>query len=425
MLMVAYEFPPLAAGGVMRTVKFAKYLVRAGVSVHVLAPRNPAAVDRDASLLDDLDGVHVHRTHSFELRDTGWGWMDWRIRRIWQPLAFPDAKALWAVPSIPKAVKLVRRFGLDAIYTTSWPYSSHLVGMAVQRYAGAPWVADFRDPWTRHHNYGPTSGRRHERIVRLESAVCRKADRVLTTTDSATESFRADHSDVDAAKFVTIRNGFDEDDFVGEASSSDDFLIVHAGSLYGTRSPVSFFRALGDFLERRPEARDCTSVRMLGAWNDRDRDCVIPECVRFEPWVSHADAVMWMRRASVLLLVQHRDQAVGLTVPGKLYEYMASRRHILGVSVHRGENERLLKGYGNSTVLHDGPTEAVTDALCSMFDRHTAGESLGEVNDSYVRGFTRAVGAAALIRQLHEVVAGSAELVSSAEIVNGEARCAY
>jgi len=36
----------------------------------------------------------------------------------------------------------------DIIYTTSGPYSNHLVGLWAQRRFHIPWLADFRDPWS-------------------------------------------------------------------------------------------------------------------------------------------------------------------------------------------------------------------------------------------------------------------------------------
>ena len=62
-LMIAYEFPPTAAGGVMRTVKFCKYLPELGWEPHVLTPKCSTVTSRDPSMLVELGHrTQVHRT---------------------------------------------------------------------------------------------------------------------------------------------------------------------------------------------------------------------------------------------------------------------------------------------------------------------------------------------------------------------------
>ena len=66
-LMIAYEFPPVGAGGVNRSLKFARYLPQFGWQPLVLTAKNPDGLGRDATLLDELpDSVRVCRTRSWE-----------------------------------------------------------------------------------------------------------------------------------------------------------------------------------------------------------------------------------------------------------------------------------------------------------------------------------------------------------------------
>jgi len=70
LLLVTYYWPPSGGAGVQRWLKLSKYLHRAGVEVHVLAPKAEQAsyMAIDKSLLEDIEpGVHVHRTDSFEI----------------------------------------------------------------------------------------------------------------------------------------------------------------------------------------------------------------------------------------------------------------------------------------------------------------------------------------------------------------------
>ena len=51
----------------------------------------------------------------------------------------------WLPTAVPAAVRLVKREGIDAVITTSPPNSMNLIGAAVKRLTGIPWVADLRD----------------------------------------------------------------------------------------------------------------------------------------------------------------------------------------------------------------------------------------------------------------------------------------
>ena len=62
----------------------------------------------------------------------------------------------------------------DVLYSTSSPVSAHLVALLVSRATGIPWVADFRDAWTKnpmaHGLATPHPVRRTGSRVRLSGA---------------------------------------------------------------------------------------------------------------------------------------------------------------------------------------------------------------------------------------------------------------
>lgn len=420
LLMIAYEFPPAAAGGVIRTVKFARYLPRFGWKPHVLTPSNTTVRCRDESMLDELPPeVIVHRSRSFEYRN--WlgrgGWLargiDWRIRAVFDWLAVPDRMVFWAVPAVGKGLRIIRRYGIDALYSTSWPFSDHLAGLILHRLTGLPWIADFRDPWLEHYNYGPASARHDRWNRRIERAICERASVVVSPTVLATRAMRQSHPDLPRGRFVTIRNGYDEGEFAGRVMPSGEFLIVHAGSFYGTRNPQGFFKGVQRFVEEQPQAGDRLRIVFLGTSLDGAfAPPALKVRIEYRPWVPHAQTIEWLRRARVLLLIQHRDPAVKLTVTGKLYEYMATGRHILSLNTQPGENESLLRRYGRATVLRDCEPGAVAEALADLYRQDMSGElpgaqGLDACTAEYVRQFRRELSAQKLADLLDRVVGGA------------------
>ncbi len=393
LLMVAYEFPPFGSGGVARTLKFARYLPSQGWQPHVLTVRNPAGGGFDATLLEELSAsVRIRRTRGFEhhavagllarlagaigLDEDRWSkGLTWRLGRLWKTLAIPDRHIYWAAPAILAGIAQVWRHKLDAIYSTSWPYSDHIAATAISAVTGRPWIADFRDPWTQHMNYRADRTRNDRMQSRLERMVCRKARFIITPAKRSTRALRRLFPDLPAEKFATIRNGFDPADFADPVESLPGFEIIHAGLIYKSRQPGTFVDGLQQFLARVPEAKAHTRARFFGHSLDSDLSCFEGiDCLEMHGWTAHQDVVNAVRESNVLFLLNHSEARRDITVPWKVYEYMASGNHILTVQTQQLELDRIIRSYGNATVLRTYEAEAIADALEKLYRRWANGQ---------------------------------------------------
>src|SRR3954453_7163315 len=155
-LMLAYYFPPLGGGGVQRTLKHAKCLPGAGFDVIVVTGSGRGFPLRDPELARELSrGTVVLRARTLPLQVARWK-TEGVLRRLGLPtwpaslIGWPDEMVGWLPGAVHQALRAVRRYRPDVLYTTSSPVTAHVAGLIVQRLTGLPWVADFRDPWTRH-----------------------------------------------------------------------------------------------------------------------------------------------------------------------------------------------------------------------------------------------------------------------------------
>src|SRR2546423_7882039 len=153
-LLVTMYFPPAGGGGVARPLKLATHLPELGIETHVLAPADPKWVHRD----DELDvppEAHVHRARYVGPRGRlpaeelhGLSGVDRTVRRAMlfsRRLLLPDQFVSWGLTAIPAARRIVQEQRIDVLVTTSPPASVNLIGAAVSRLTGVPWVADLRD----------------------------------------------------------------------------------------------------------------------------------------------------------------------------------------------------------------------------------------------------------------------------------------
>jgi glycosyltransferase involved in cell wall biosynthesis len=249
----------------------------------------------------------------------------------------PDAQRSWVGRAVRAGMK---GDAPDLVYATGGPWSALLAGRRLARRFGVPFVADFRDPWTRNpfRTYAPLA---LERSRRLERTVCRAAAIVIANTTELCDQFVADYPDM-SGRFVTIPNGFDgprgEDVGPGvhepAAGSSDAFELWHFGSVYGKRNPFALLTAVCRLADRGRLHPGVFRIRFVGAWELDESDPSSRLARRLEQLgvvvredaVPHEACLALMQRASSLLVLQPDSP---LQVPGKIYEYLAARRPLV------------------------------------------------------------------------------------------------
>ncbi|NJL55865.1 glycosyltransferase family 4 protein, partial [bacterium] len=111
---------------------------------------------------------------------------------------------------------MIAKYAPSVIYTTSAPFSSHLIGARLSRQTGLPWVADFRDPYAADSRVGPHTAFHRAVRARLEYGWVQQAKRVIATTERTTADFQSRYPAEPAERWVTITNGYDEADFAHE-----------------------------------------------------------------------------------------------------------------------------------------------------------------------------------------------------------------
>lgn len=395
LLIITYYWPPTGGSGVQRWVKFSKYLPEFGWQPVVYTPENPEQLARDESLLADIPAcaevVKTRILEPYELyrRLTGGKKGEGEVNPVnaqqknWkQRLSLwvrgncfvPDPRIGWVRPSVRFLKKYLAEHPVDAVVTTGPPHSVHLIGLGLKKALGLRWIADFRDPWTemfyyKHLGLGPAADRRHHR---LEQAVLDGADAVISVSPPVAADFRAKTK----TPVVLITNGFDEDDFAeaGEPSSgapgvqffpdpengSEKILdtpapqrprtkvrLVHTGLFAADGNPINLWDALAERCAADPAFRERLQIRLAGKV-----DAAVTEAVRARGlggnlvelgYLPHDETVREQRAADILLLPLRREPEYAKVLPGKIFEYLAARRPVLGIGQEDGAAAAVLR----------------------------------------------------------------------------------
>ncbi|MEO8751350.1 MAG: glycosyltransferase, partial [Casimicrobiaceae bacterium] len=287
-LFVAFHLPPEASSsGVLRTLKYIRYLDDLGWRVTVISPRVTAYGVTDPSLTSQLPAsCRVIRTRFLNTKRhlSIFG-------RYLALLAVPDTWIGWLPWGAAAGLRVHRSDPFDLVYSTSPHATAHLIAARVAGRSGKPWVADFRDPWYEDiPETGAPSGPVFRGIDRrMEQGVISRASRVVTSTVSLRDTFRTRYPQEAGSKFMAILNGYDEADFAALPAApppGERLTFVHAGMINAEfRDPRPLFVAVRQCIDQgliranevrilflgggpyaeAPEVRSCIAAMALAA----------------------------------------------------------------------------------------------------------------------------------------------------------------
>jgi glycosyltransferase involved in cell wall biosynthesis len=382
-LLVTLYFPPAGGGGVQRSLKFATHLPALGIETHVLAPDDPKWIHTDDELAPPTQ-AWVHRARYLgpkgrrpaeELHGTqGLERATVQARLFARRLLVPDENVSWNLTAIPAALRIARAESIDAIITTSPPNSIHLVGAAVKRALGIPWIADLRDSVGAHPHRRSESlaVRTKERAdTAIAQLVARRADAIVAAAESIAEEARALSP---RGRVLTIANGSDFDDFAGlEYTSGDRFRITHTGSFFGKRDPKPFLQALAD------SGLTDVVARFVGDFRSADREFAeslgLGDRLELIDYVPRRKSLELQRDSDVLLLLIPEAAGRGKGVlSGKVFEYLAAERPILAAVPPDGAAAKLIEEIGAGVVAPADDVDALRTALVDLHGRWQRGE---------------------------------------------------
>lgn len=427
-LVIAYYWPPSGGSGVQRWVKFCKYLPQEGWQPVVFAPENADYPSLDPSLEADLPkDLEVLRGRIWEpyaayrkllggknastqVTEISSGKKTWKQRlSLWirANLFVPDPRVGWVKPSVKTLKAYLTEHPVDVIVTTGPPHSVHLIGLQLHKALGTPWIPDFRDPWSRMYylKYLPMTEKTWNKLRRQEQTVLDSCSTVLACTPLVQEEFQAQtHTPV-----ACITNGFDEADFAERLLPRWDghFNITHTGLFAADGNPLALWKVLGILAASEPGFREDLRIRLVGKVDKEILESIkaaglSANVVALGPQ-NHATAILEQRAATILILPMRNDAQYRPILPGKLFEYLAARRPILGIGQEDGAMARVLFSAKAGITADWEDTAPMRAFLANAWRQHCEGgvpATNGDISSYTRRNLTHAL--AQLLSQVSE-----------------------
>lgn len=384
-LVVAYYFPPVAGGGVSRTLKALAALDAAGLDAVVLTV-DDAAWAHDPGLATRVPpGTRVVR-----VPNPDWGRVAARApvtsaagtpggRGLLRRWLVPDLHVAWSLLAAPVAAGLAATGAVDLAYVSAPPYSAFAAGLAAGA-AGVPWIADFRDGWTCCPTRADLPPRRVALERRLEDAVLRRADRVLFASEGPHRRCTERVPGLGARSEVVL-SGYDPAEFGavrGRRPAAGRLELVHAGTVLTNRRGPALDALLGALAALREEVPDLAArvrLRLLGgegALAARVRAAGLADVVRLEPGVPRARLADELASAHGAVVLAPEGARGPEPIPGKLFDAAGAGRPVLALSAP-GPLPELVARAGLGRVVDPGDAAGLRAELRAAMGRASRG----------------------------------------------------
>ena len=415
-LMIAYLFPPDSSSGAFRPMHFARHLDQFGEKIFVLTAREEDFMPyqtKDSRLVEHIgDHVEIFRSRVFHpgqalirfrdilFRDTLFNKKQDGVNEkahaldkhgfnapanvsviqeikdiVTFLLASPDPEIGWLPSALRTGLKIIKQNNIDVIYTTGGPWTPLLIGGLLKKLTGKPLIMDFRDPWVTN----PVFLLRNKRIQRLErwmeSKVITIADHIVANTETLKQDFLTRYPQLQAHQVTTIPNGFEEYR-EHQPRQNDRLTLIHAGTLI-FRNPKYLLQAMVNVIEQNLIPKDEIQIIFLGGISTHDSELddilklpILHNVVKLLGRLPYQEAVQFQTTSDVLFLMQPEE--FYLQVPRKLYEYMAFRKPILGITNQKGATAQIIQQYDLGMVVPD-QTPELEIALKHVYDQWKQG----------------------------------------------------
>jgi glycosyltransferase involved in cell wall biosynthesis len=372
-LIISYYFPPINSIASLRPYSWAKFWSQMGHDVTVLtvneSPKN-TDLKMDCSQFRTIRITNPFKKYikqkvsqnSLEVK----GATNPRKSIVQKIKFFVQSKGIFATARMPdfndiiirKSYAAIKNETFDIAVSTAGPYSEHLIGYNLKKNGNIKfWIVDYRDLWTQNHIF---KGLFPFTLIEeyLESKINTSADLITTVSEPLAQQIRNKY---DLDNVDVIPNGFDFDDLdtLDPKPYWNDGKkhLVYTGAIYqGKQDPSPLFEAIKQ-LYHSPQQHLLEHLRIsfVGGFKADLHTLIelynVATWVKDDGFVSREDALRMQRDANGVIFLEFEASGVEGILTGKLFEYLALGREIIGIGVTNASSSgRLIQecGYGRN-----------------------------------------------------------------------------
>ncbi len=403
-LIINYYWPPSGGPAVQRWLDFTTRLANDNFNVHVLTIQEEYAtfpiVDRTL-----VQNIHPNVQLHFAISSDWFGFYkkyfgkgkvpsnalaDEATPNLLQKIArfirgnffIPDPRKGWNQYAFYKAEELIAKYSITTIVTAGPPQSTQLIGRALKRKLPIRWIADFHDYWSDlfflDKFYRTKLASKIDQ--NLELSVLKESDIILTHREFGKNLYSQKLSSSHDSKIHIIRMGYDEKLFENYYPNlkQDILRLTYTGTLPDYYNSEIIFRSLKRVIQELPDLP--IEINLVGTISEEVKKEIsnlgLADICHFRGYVSHSESIEYIKNASILVLINpdvKKDQGI---VPGKIFEYLATKNTIISIASHGSENEFLLNSLSAGKNFERTEESALTKYMIELFSKWQLDENL-------------------------------------------------
>lgn len=388
-LMISYIFPPINESGTARPQYFAKYLSKFGYWPIVLTRDINNNLSTDFETLKEIEG------RCSIVRVSPWDNDDWTLW-IRHKLAFISfisflfgrgkywiADAIgwrlgfrfrefihWIGPGLKAGLRLVLKEKPEVIWATGPRWSTLRMGYWLSILTRRPLIADIRDPWTYGLLWKPDKKVFAKREKKWEKTVHSHAKKIIYTSPITENNVKNNFNNNVKNKILTITNGFSDEKIEPlRTISANKCLFCYLGKLDpDIRNPQLLFSALQE-INKDTKLAEKIQIQIFSN-NDWIKSEIskygLEHIVKYCGFVSQKESLRYMLGADILVLLQTRGFD---TISGKVFEYISSKKPILGIVSPEGGDAWALNNIQNCCITGNNDTNQIVSGIKLMIKK--------------------------------------------------------
>jgi len=330
-LFVSIAFPPKSDSEGLQVAKYFKYLVRdKTLNIDIVTSQDKTLfMPVDENLKKYAVGYRqIIKVPFFENK-----YFNFLMRKI-NPssLNYPDSK-FGFYKKWQSVIKQLKNRP-DIIYSRSFPISSTMMALNLQKEYEVPWILHLSDPWTVSPIH--TLGDAKEWNEKMERECFENATFLSFTSEKTIELYSRKYPEY-SSKMIFSPNVFDlEDKKEREYEVNEKIKVVYTGGLVEDRSPKYLFKAILELSKQHPEVIADYEFIFAGALDRKNRALFeqnIPS-VKHIGLLSFNEALDLQEEADLLLVIDtpFKNPSNAIFFPSKLLDYMLMQRRIIALT---------------------------------------------------------------------------------------------
>jgi len=404
-LVIAYYFPPMGLSGVQRTLKFVKYFKNYNWEPTVITTSDVGYYAHDNTLLKEVEDadIKIERVGGMEINSLVKknGTIKIPGEKLRKVLSFfsqtffiPDNKVGWTKKAIVKAREILKREKFDIIFVTAPPFSSVNMAVELKKEFNIPLVIDYRDLWFESYfSFYPTLFHKSMN-KKMEYNALRASDKITVTNRIIKEKILNTYQFLSFEDVTILSHGFDTMDFEGlepEKRTNNRMIISYSGIFMEYNTPEYFLRAFKKITLEKPEIAANIELHFIGFLRKENMKIIkklqIEEFVKDFGYIEHKEAVRKLISSDLLWFMIGNRKNIDALLPGKLFEYVGSKKPIIAC-VPEGAAKNSLQKYGATFFTNPFDINEIKNVIYKTYELYKT-NSLPKPDEEFIQQYRR------------------------------------